>query len=249
MRILAFMSDNRPLHTGTPLESAEYYHVVAAINANYCKRHGYDFVYYRPYLDDPKTSVLNNCLDPHDQSPRHASWSKLLSSLLALREPYDYVIYLDSDCIFKDIYRPIQDFLSPYLDKDVLFLNNRPTSETQPCAGFYMCKVSERTSGFISDWYAVSMPEKNTEHPWEQAALDTLYSRYEVGIIDSWMFMEDYGQFIRHICSHDKELRIPYFTDYVRRFDIPYHETLRSIKVIDYSTLSFEKGIHGTSHA
>ena len=50
MHILVFMSDNRKLDKN--IRSAEYNSLAAAINYEYCKKYNYDFIYYRPYLND-----------------------------------------------------------------------------------------------------------------------------------------------------------------------------------------------------
>ena len=57
-RILVFMSDNRKLHGS--LAGADYNSLVAAINYEYCKKHGYDFIYYRPYLNN-KDEIKSFC--------------------------------------------------------------------------------------------------------------------------------------------------------------------------------------------
>jgi hypothetical protein len=167
---------------------------------------------------------------------RHASWSKLLSTLLALQLDYEYVCYIDSDCIFKDFDHTIEDFIQLYSDKDVLFLNDKPASDTLPCAGFYICKVHEATKQFLQNWYNVNLPEKDTEHAWEQSALHTIYQSYSIGIIDSWMFREKEGQFLRHIGSHYSKDRIPYFTSFLQSKDIDYAKNIHAIQCIEFDT-------------
>ena len=230
MRILVFMSDNRFV-LGNDYNSLDYNGFVAAINYEYCKKHDYDFVYYRPYLQNKNEIKLLNCRNPTTRALRHASWSKLLSTSLALKSKssYDYVVYIDSDCIFKDFTQTLEDFIMPHTDKDILFLNNRPWNTNKPCAGFYICKVNVFSQHFLRDWYNVNLPEKDTQHAWEQDALWKIYKHYNVGIIDGWMFREKKHQFLRHIGSNEKKNRIPYFTNFIYIHNIPLRRNLEEI--------------------
>jgi hypothetical protein len=235
MRILVFMSDNRNLDAN--IESASYNSLVAAINYEYCKRHNYDFVYYRPYLNKRSETPLYNCIDPNTGDQRHASWSKLLSTSKLLESSYDYIVYIDSDCIFKDFNQSLEKFFQPYSHYQILFLNNKPCHDgSLPCAGFYALRVNNYTKQFVRDWYAVNLRSKNRDHAWEQDALWHIYRRYNVGIIDSWMFREVEGQFLRHIHSFDNSSRIPYFRSFIDQKSINYFNTIYEIKVVDFNT-------------
>ena len=83
MKICVFMSDNRKLSTDR--ETADYNSLSAVINYEYCKKHNYDFIYYRPYLYNENEITLNNCIDPNTKLFRHPSWSKILSTKLAFK--------------------------------------------------------------------------------------------------------------------------------------------------------------------
>lgn len=233
MKILVFLSDNRLL--STDIHSAEYNSLVAAINYQYCKKHGYDYIYYRPYLNK-NDIILNNCLDPNSGVPRHASWSKLLSTMNALELNYDYVVYIDTDCIFKDFNKSLEDFIQPY-SQDIIFLNNKPWGGHLPCAGFYVCKVNDYTRKFIKCWYNYSIPEKNTEHAWEQDALWKIFKQYNVAIVYSeMMFRNESGQFLRHVASHEKYNRLPYFKKFIQDNNIDYLTNIQQIQVISFDT-------------
>lgn len=233
-RILVFMSDNRRL--ANSVSNADYNSLVAAINSEYCKKHNYDFLYYRPYLVNKDNCVLLNCKNPITNRLRHASWSKLLSTRTALTLDYDYVVYIDSDCIFKDFEQTLEKFIMPYADKDILFLNNKPWGDTKPCAGFYICKVNEYTRKFLNDWYDYNISSKDLIHAWEQDALWAIYTKYNIGIIDSWMFCEAPDQFLRHVSSHDKSDRMPYFTAFLKSKNIIYDKNINEIKIIEFDT-------------
>jgi hypothetical protein len=145
------MSDNRNLDR--LFIKANYNSLVASINYEYCKKHNYNFLYYKPYLVNKDEIKLFNCKNPITNNLRYAAWSKLLSTTLALQMDYDYVVYIDSDCIFKDFNHSIENFIQSYSNKDIIFFNNKPWGDNMPCSGFYICKVNEYTKKFILLFY------------------------------------------------------------------------------------------------
>jgi hypothetical protein len=233
-RFLIIMSDNRIIEK--LIAKAEYNSLVASINYEYCKKHNYDFLYYRPYLINKNEVKLLNCKNPITNNLRHSSWSKLLSTSLAFELKYDYVVYIDSDCIFKDFNQTLPDFIKPYTNKDIIFLNNKPWGDDKPCAGFYICKVNEYTKQFIQDWYNLNIPEKDTNHAWEQDALWRIFKNYNIAIVNSWMFKEDNHQFLRHICSLEKNNRLSYFSSFIKSMNIDYEKNINEINVIEFDT-------------
>jgi hypothetical protein len=222
MKILVFMSDNRSVL------SESYVSYVAAINFEYCKKYGYDFTYYRPYLKDKQTTTLYNCIDPNSMNLRHAAWSKLLSTQLALTRPYDYIVYIDSDCIFWDFRISLEQFLAPYLDRDFVFTNDQPHNPMKPNTGFFACKVNERTKHNIRDWYNCNIPEYNTCHAYEQNGLWKILHTFSMHLVDMWVFYET-GQFLRHISSFVNDERLPYFSTFIKKANIEYLKNITTI--------------------
>ena len=106
-----------------------------------------------------------------------------------------------------------------------------------PCAGFFICKVGSYCTKLIHDWYAVSIPTKNKSHAWEQDALWKLLPTIAIKIVDSWMFREAKGQFLRHVASHEQQARVPYFKDFILKNNIDVADNISNIKSIHYSTL------------
>ena len=232
------MSDNRKLEN--TYETAGYYSVTAAINYEYCKKHGYDFIYYRPYMSDPENIILNNCMDYNNNTVRHASWSKILCTIDAIKRGYDYVMYVDSDCIVKDFDMKVEDLVQSYMDKDLIFSNNAPWSPDRPCCGLYICKSTDYTMKFLKDWYNVSVPQWNTRHAWEQEAAYLIYKNYEkLALFDNkLMFQENSGQQFRHICCMENQNRIPYFKNFLEKKSIDFSKNIEEITCIDFDTLT-----------
>ena len=239
MKILVCMSDNRRLRGD--LETADYNSLAAAINASYCKAQGYDFCYYRPYLNDRAEEPLFNCLDAAGRQ-RHASWSKLLSMQKALvLQDYDYVVYIDSDCIFKDWSQRLEDMIRPHASSDILVTTDAPFHPGFPCAGFFILKVGSVSRQFLQDWYGVDMPRRNKGRYWEQSALWSFFkTRPELTLIDNCNFFKEGGpdQCLRHIASFQKALRIPYFRDFIAAKGISFGAAIKGISVVDFSTVS-----------
>jgi mannosyltransferase OCH1-like enzyme len=238
-KICVFMSDNRPLHNN--IEDAEYPSLAAAINYHYCKKHNYDFIYYRPYLGTENEISLYNCINPNTKETRYAAWSKLLSTLEALKLNYEYVVYIDSDCIFKNTDIAIETFIEPNEDKNIIFLNNKPWHLNKPCSGFYICKANSHTKEIIQKWYNYDSGIYDKTHPWEQDSLMKFYDKINISIIDSMMFYEENNQFLRHIGTWESDNRKPYFLNIINTRNINYTENINNIHTINYNTLSSVK--------
>lgn len=250
MKILVFMSDNRALEVNT--STAGYCSLAAVINATYCQRHGYDFKYYKPFIgiDDERNARLFNCMDPNSHELRHASWAKILAALHILDvydHNYDYIVYIDSDCIFKTHETTIESIIKQYPEHstNLIFFNDNPWSPEDPCGGFFIAATNnlhiQRTKRILEKWYQHKSPKHNREHPWEQAALVHLYTNQSnktkdadvlgIRVHDAVMFNEEAGQFLRHICHDESHSRTPYFRNFILTIlrNIDYTTTIRKI--------------------
>jgi len=229
------MSDNRLLSNN--IENAQYNSITAAINYEYSKKYNYDFIYYRPYLNDKENINLYNCPDPNSSELRHAAWSKLLSTQLALQLDYDYVVYIDSDCIFKNFEISLEEFIAPYSDKNIITVFNYPWNY-KPCTGFYICKVNDITRQNIKDWYNINLPNKNKKHAWEQDGFWLLYPNFNIENVNIITFLESENQFLRHLYSYSNtaEYRKSYFINYLNNNSILYEENINQINCIEYNT-------------
>ena len=235
MKILVFMSDNRPINKD--YLTADYNSLIACINYEYCKKYNYKFIYYRPYLDDINSTDVLNCLDPNTKEKRHASWAKILSAKKSLKSNYDYIVYIDTDCMFKNFNQSLENFIYKYSNHDIIFINSRPIHIELPCAGFFICKNSQKSEKFLNDWYNFNLPERNTVHPWEQDALWKIYNNYNIVSADLMAFYEEDGQFLRHLSKgEDGDKRISYPKKFIELNNIKYKDNIENMHTINYNT-------------
>jgi len=190
---------------------------------------GYDFLYLRPGLNDKYPT--NNCFSPKNEL-RHSSWSKLLTSIKIIDEypQYDYVVYIDSDCIFYDNNLTIFDYVSKskvvngvgVMDSNIIFLNDKPWNSTLPCAGFYIYKNNIETKTIFQKWFETDDPKNNLTHNWEQNSLYLNLDNFikKISVIDDWMFREYPSQFLRHIGSEFSNNRIPFFIQVIKKLGL-----------------------------
>lgn len=230
MKILVFMSDNRDCDGA----QASFLPLSISINKTYCEMNGYDFIYYQPYLDKPNPRDPMNCIHFKTSSLRYAAWSKLISTMNALHTTdYDYVVYIDSDCIFKDHSQRIETFISQ-TEKDILFFQNTPWGDDLPCSGFFIMKVCNETRNFVKDWFNFDIPSKNEKHAWEQDALWSMDCSSKYHIINIPQFLEKEHQFIRHICNWLNNDREPYFRKFIR--DNLISTNISEIRIVKFDT-------------
>jgi hypothetical protein len=180
----------------------------SAIALNYADIHGYDFIYHL-VSPTPCVSVKGN--------PRHAAWVKILAIFRLLSQGYESICYVDTDIVFVDLQRSVQDFMqkTPLAwgnrNGDVLFLNNKPwggkEGDKMPCSGVIFARASDFSRSFVRSWYELDLPEHDLVHPWEQRALHKIFMEFpdEIGIFDSWMFRDNEGnwdhegQWVKHV--------------------------------------------------
>lgn len=255
---LVIMSDNRDVNQN--YDSCDYNTLTAVINHNYCIMNGYDFKYLRPHIDGDFS--LYNCQSLKNKL-RHSSWSKLLSTIYCIDNfnDYDYVLYIDSDCIFNNVDILIENHFTnlnilndkKIEDFSVLFLNDKPWHPKHPCAGFFILKNNQKSKQIFKTWYSGDYPNFDTKHCWEQIALyplfDTEYNESLI-VVDDVMFVdENPTQFLRHIGSHDKNNRIPFFKTKVEKLNLKnkFGEFTNNVKLnmIEYNTSELIELIYG----
>jgi len=237
MKILVIMSDNRKL--SEKFDPNSFWSNTVYINKNYCDKFGYDFKYVNPYYKE-NTHSLYSCIDKNTNEMRHSSWSKLPIVLNNLNRKYSHIVYIDTDCIFKNFTIPLEDKIQQYNDSPFIFQSNAPWHPGLPCAGFFICKNTLENRNFLKSWYLYQMPTsydspewQNTlkmakkfypydwppgKH-WEQDALWSLIANNKckkVTIdITEVAFIEKELQFLRHVNSYHNKSRNGYFSNNV----------------------------------
>jgi hypothetical protein len=229
MRFLVIMSDNRPLETNQ--KKADCNSLVAAINANYCNTNGYEFIYYRPYLNEDSQTSVYNCVDPNSADLRYYLWSKVLSLSLATKLDYDYVVYIDSSVIFNSK-RTLDDFVANHASNDIILLNDLPVNAETPSSKFVVLKVSDTISQFLYAWYNVNATN-NKDQFGEQLALASIYKNYNVALVDNMMYDDGDLQFLKNITENTVA------KSYIRDNNITYTKNIININLNEFTTENF----------
>jgi hypothetical protein len=245
--ILVIMSDNRDIIND--IDNCDYNTLCALINYNYCQKNNYGFKYFRPHNNGEFS--LHNCYSP-SKSLRHSSWAKLLSTIKSMTEyeQYDYIVYIDSDCILNNINLTIQDYYKNLTivnkgnveKSNILFLNDRPWHPESPCAGYYILKNNSNSMKFIKEWYSSDGCDIN--HPYEQWAVYKMFeltNPEEILLIDDVMFVDSHkDQFLRHIGTHESHNRIPFFKNKITELSLldNFNELIGRLRteIVEYDT-------------
>lgn len=256
------MSDNRKLNSD--YSSCDYNSLASVINYNYCLVNKYDFKYFIPHNNGDYS--INNCKSPSGKV-RHSAWAKLLSTIKCLTEfkEYDYILYIDSDCIFNNPNKKIEYHFSELKSlnnntvwgSNVIFLNDKPFHPKEPCSGFFILKNNQESYNIFKDWYSTEIPEDerfNTKHCWEQFSLYRIFSKYKEKfvVLDDDTF-EDVSptQFLRHIGSHEKNKRIEFFKKKMLDLNLTvnYPSIINELSknTIEYDTNKLIEKIYGKS--
>jgi hypothetical protein len=266
MKIAVFISDNRPLDFNK--ETCQYNSCAAYINAIYCMGYKYDFYYFKPLGSD-----VFVCRDQNTGEKRHASWSKLQSAYLLLttaNKNYDYVVCIDSDCVFKNIKKSLESIITTYPDHDIITANNLPYHPELPCCAFFICKNTEWTRQFLKHWYTYKNPPSESEEwsnvlkianatykipnfelgeYWEQDTLWLLLQNPEIAAhIHVWdesiMFEQSADQYLIHISHERHTLRKPYLLSYVEHLENQTKQSFETIlsilPVVEYDALNLK---------
>jgi hypothetical protein len=231
--VLVIMSDNRKL------DQYGYWSHCAYINKIYCDKHGYHFKYVNPYYT-VNTHDLNSCIDVNTGEMRHSSWAKLLVILHHFTQEYRYLVFIDSDCVFKNMEISIEEMVNKYPLSDFIFASSFPWYRDMPCAGFFICSNTEKSRLFLHQWYTTQMSDYNSREWQNVLAMTKKYFNYDwnpgrhweqdmlwilivnealtvkITVMDDVSFVEQENQWLRHVCSVcSNDERSSYFSNMV----------------------------------
>ncbi len=235
-KILILMSDNRPLNPDINKHN-NFMSFVAYINKQYCDKYGYDFKYVNPYYKINNGSLFS-CIDVNTRQLRHSSYAKL-PVVKAHIKNYDYIVYIDSDCCFKNFSISVESIIEKYNNSNIIFQSSAPYHPPLPCAGFFIIKNNAENIALLDTWYKTPIPLASSlewqqtmnycnmftkyifspgKH-WEQDILWMLIitKQIQVNIIDDIAMKEVKGQYYRHLCeSLEGGQRDEYFCNIVK---------------------------------
>ena len=101
--ILVIMVDSRGLDNINNFNKAIYNELSCLINYSFCLKYNYSFKYYKikgikKNLFHHKSAISAYCYESLET--RSNPWCKLLAVYKELSSSYDYIVYIDSDCVF-----------------------------------------------------------------------------------------------------------------------------------------------------
>lgn len=202
----------------------KYGHQAAIVNYMYAAKQGYNFVVERcpQQLDMDKEWMWDG------KNEYKMVWSKpaLMKRFL---QYYDYVVYMDSDAVFVDHEKKIQDVLQRYFENDpkvcMVMAKDCPSSEggcsnvfseNDGNAGVIIAKNKKETFDVLQGWFDATSDKCarwKTEFPYEQACINSLKDstfKGQIKIVDTIELGGWDGNWIRHLMSKTKEERETY---------------------------------------
>lgn len=207
-KIVALTSDNRKLNFNKKLRYIEY---CALINKSYFLNYNIDFFFVK--IDDTLNSNLvpkKDCISGYARgalSPKAASWTKLLAIYDFFSSKYDYILYLDSDCIVNNHKIKPNLLIKNLQNKQALFYSDRPWNKKLPNCGLMLMRNSNYNKIFIRNWWN-TFSKKNLSHPYEQYWFQNFWKKNKKEVKKNFKLLnenicrlESDKQFIFHITS------------------------------------------------
>lgn len=256
-KTIIIMADSRNIHD---LSALDYHHYTAAINKLYAESFGYDFkwcttkisnldiafshmkYFWRNLLKrknhtDGLSKRVPSVFNIKNKYARAAPWIKLIAVSEIMSENYDHIVYIDSDCAFKDHVKSLDGYLnnaptvegSPSFEKSsICFLMNYPWSKNLPCSGFFV--VKKHAGQLLGDWWDLDNKEYNFKHDYEQNSLHKIFPSYkhQICVLNDYFFIEKRNQYLRHVHSGESKERLPYFRNLFSSI-APRDDSLESI--------------------
>ena len=152
------MGDDRAVITGEHAKNS-YSSLAYEINRLFCEKKGWDFRYEKYALPQRPWGVWQG-YSREASEHRAPTWIKLLAVHSALQRNHDYVIWIDSDCIFYNHDRSwdaiLGEFSNPMLHL-IGWLDN-PFHSDKFCAGFFIVRNSWRSE---ICWKPFGLPLQN----------------------------------------------------------------------------------------
>ena len=222
-KIAIITSDNRDLKFNNKKNT--YVELSALINLNYAIKNRCDFFFFK-IIDDFNNKYLEKkeALTSYStlaRSCKTASWVKLLTIYSTLSLKYEYIIYLDSDCIFNNQKITLNQIIRLLKKKQMLFYSDKPWNMNLPNCGFILIRNSYFNKNFIKKWWK-TFSFKNLTHPYEQFWLQRFWLNNQEFVKKKFLLLpdeicrlKDKKQFIFHMTSDFAKNRDYFFNNYM----------------------------------
>ena len=222
-KIVAITSDNRSLN----FKKKTYLELSYIINSNYFKKNNIKFYFVKLKSFLPRGNLtFKNSINSYSTkclSPRAPSWSKLLAIIKVLKLKYDYIIYMDSDCIINNHEVQLKNIINQIGKKKFLFYSDSPWNKKLPNCGFIIIKNSEYSKKFLEKWWN-SFSLNAVSHPYEQKWFQNFWlkKRHEVKtnfkLIEKTICrLKSKKQFIFHVTSDLHKKREVFFENFIKK--------------------------------
>lgn len=175
----------------------------------------------------PELTRVASKMDAYCRHPeygvRAAPWGKLLAIGAALESGYERVVYIDSDAVFASPDLSLDQFLDRHRDAaespagaDLTVLFSKPFPREEANSGFMIWLNTDRARMLLQRWWDYDAQGYHTDHDYEQHTLKAhllteVDSRRRIRIIPELSFVEQRGQFVRHVASPHAVQRVPRF--------------------------------------
>jgi len=225
-RVCVVMGDDRPVITGDRAKSS-YSSLAYEINRQFCEKKGWDFRYEKYSLPKRPWGVWQ-AYSREVSEHRAPTWIKLLAIHSALQLSYDYVIWIDSDCIFYSHDRPWEGILEKFINPDLHLIGwlDQPFHTDKFCAGFFVLRNSEESKNMLKTIWLKSS-NFSWAFPYEQYELNSYLSESPASFflfLDEPMFqLMSSDQYLLHVAGFEHQKRVPSF---LKWFDDHSHPPL-----------------------
>jgi hypothetical protein len=211
------MGDDRAVITGEHAKKS-YSSLAYEINRRFCEKKGWDFRYEKYALPQRPWGVWQG-YSREASEHRAPTWIKLLAVHSALQRNHDYVIWIDSDCIFYNHDRSwdaiLGEFSNPMLHL-IGWLDN-PFHSDKFCAGFFIVRNSMEVRNMLKTIWLTSS-KFSWAFPYEQHALNAFLAKSSSAFslfLDEPMFeLKSPNQYILHVAGFEHQRRVPSFLEW-----------------------------------
>ncbi|MDA9151492.1 hypothetical protein N9N85_01910 [Schleiferiaceae bacterium] len=245
-RICVVMGDDRPVVTGVN-SKASYSSLAYEINRRFCDKKGWDFRYEKYALPKRPWGVWQG-YSRQVSEHRAPTWIKILAVHKTLKLGYDFVVWIDSDCIFYDHDRSWDEVFAEFNHQGLQLIGwlDKPFHSNKFCAGFFIVRNSKEVKNMLETiWLKDS--KFSWAFPYEQHELNSYLSESPATnylFLDEPMFqLTSLDQFLLHVAGFEHQNRVPTFLKWFDDHSYPPYplkieeHVFQNLKVDDYDRM------------